>query len=128
MKAGFSNLEGLRVFVVEDEFIVLIMLENMLAELGCEIVGSASRLAQALGMISDRAIDAAVLDINLGGTEVYPVAEALAARNVPIVFSTGYGYAGVSAPWRSRPILQKPFHPHQLAAALTQARAKARVR
>ncbi len=127
MKAGFSGLQGLRVFVVEDEFMVLVMIEEMLSDLGCEVVGSASRLAEALTLIPQLAIDAAVLDINLGSVEVYPIAEILAARNVPIVFSTGYGQSGVNEAWRSRPILQKPFHPQQLAAALEQATAKARV-
>lgn len=124
MTPGFPDLRGLRVFVVEDEFVVLIQLEDMLAELGCDVVGSASRLGDALAMLPERVIDVAVLDINLGGAKVYPVAEILAARNVPILFSTGYGNVGVSEPWRSRPILQKPYRIDQLAAALRQVTAR----
>lgn len=97
------------------------MLEGMVAELGCELAGSSSRLSDALAVTPHAAIDVAVLDINLGGVQVYPLAEILAARGVPIVFSTGYGIAGVSDQWRDLPILQKPFRIEQLAAALTQA-------
>lgn len=120
-------MKGLRVFLVEDEFIVLVMLEDMLAELGCEVAGSASRLSDALTMVSLGAIDAAVLDINLNGETVYPLAEALTAKNVPIVFSTGYGAVGLSDPWRRRPILQKPYRTDELAAALTRATAQSRL-
>jgi CheY-like chemotaxis protein len=121
---GFPDLRGLRVFVVEDEFVVLVQLEDMLTELGCDVVGSASRLGDALAMLPERVIDVAVLDINLGGAKVYPVAEILAARNVPILFSTGYGNVGVSEPWSSRPILQKPYRIDQLAEALRQVTAR----
>jgi len=116
-------LKGLRILLVEDEFIILVMLEDMLAELGCELAGSASRLSDALAIVPHSAIDAAVLDINLGADTVYPLAEALAAQNVPIVFSTGYGLVGISDAWKSRPILQKPYQLDQLAAALTAATA-----
>lgn len=127
MTADFPDLQGLRVFVVEDEFIVLLQLEHMLLDLGCEIAGAASRLPDALAMIAERSMDAAVLDINLGGTKVYPVADLLAARKVPIVFSTGYGNAGVIASWRGQPILQKPYRLDQLGSALSQVTAKPRL-
>jgi CheY-like chemotaxis protein len=122
-----SHLKGLRVFFVEDEFIILVMLEDMLHELGCDAVGSASRLADALAVVADLAIDVAVLDINLAGTEVYPLADVLAARHVPIIFSTGYGRSGLSLPWQNCVILQKPYHLRDLSVALTRATAKSRV-
>jgi CheY-like chemotaxis protein len=116
-----GGLKGLRVFIVEDEFAVLLMLEDILAELGCEVAASASRLAPALAAAGAQAFDAALLDINLAGEMVYPVAEALSARNVPIVFATGYGIAGVCEAWRHWPVLQKPYRPSDLAKALRQA-------
>jgi CheY-like chemotaxis protein len=127
VRRDFSDLQGLRVLAVEDEFIVHVMLEDMLAELGCEIVGSASRVTDALGMIPSLKLDAAVLDINIGGAKVYPVAQALAERDVPLVFATGYGKAGISDAWRNRPIVQKPYHLHQLADALARATTHPRI-
>ena len=118
MNARYAALKGLRVFIVEDEFAVLLLIEDMVEQLGCELVGSASRLGEALDMTRDRAIDVAVLDVNLRGQLVYPVAERLAARSVSIVFSTGYGDANVGERWRSYPIVQKPYLLDELAAAL----------
>ena len=84
-------------------------LEDMLAELGCTVVGPAARVDQALAMIEAEAVDAVVLDVNLNGEKSYPVADALAARGVPFVFSTGYGEAGLPEHWRGHPTIQKPF-------------------
>jgi CheY-like chemotaxis protein len=116
-----ASLRGLRVLVVEDEFPILLMLEDMLTELGCVVAGSASRVAAALELLKAELPAAAVLDVNVAGEEVYPVAEILAANGVPFVFSTGYGASGVHAPWSSRPILQKPFRIDQLENALATA-------
>lgn len=107
--------------MVEDEFAVLLMVEDMLVELGCRVAGSASRLSDAVEQARTLDADAAVLDVNIHNQPVYPVAEVLAARNVPIVFSTGYGTSGMEARWRSYPILQKPYRAEELAAALRQA-------
>ena len=82
---------GLRVLLVEDESMVALLLEDMLAELGHEVVGPVARLDKALEMAQRQALDVALLDVNLNGKEIYPVAEALAAREVPFVFVTGYG-------------------------------------
>jgi CheY-like chemotaxis protein len=73
-------LSGRRVLVVEDETMVAWLLEDMLADLGCAIVGPAAHVNQALAMLDAEAIDAAVLDINLNGQKSYPVADALAAH------------------------------------------------
>jgi CheY-like chemotaxis protein len=118
---GTGGLEGLRVFVVEDEAAVLLMVEDMLATLGCEVAVSASQLGSALEAAPTGDFEVAVLDINVGGELVYPVAEALKARRVPMVFSTGYGTSGVEAPWHEWPILQKPYRLEQLADALRRA-------
>jgi CheY-like chemotaxis protein len=116
-------LAGTRIFVVEDETLVAMLLEDMIGDLGGTIMGSASRVSRALEIVAERAsdIDLAVLDVNLGGEEAFPIAEALAERGVPFAFSTGYGNAGLPAAWRERPTLQKPFTHEQVRAVLTKA-------
>ena len=98
-------LSGRRVLVVEDEMIVAWLLQDMLADLGCAVVGPAARVAQALAMIDAEAIDAAVLDVNLNGQKSYPVADALAARGVPFVFSTGYETESLPNGYQSLPVV-----------------------
>lgn len=100
---------GLRVLLVEDEIMIAVLLEEMLIELGHEIVGPVARLNRALEVVQREAVDIAILDVNIAGSEVYPVAEALAERGVPYFFVTGYGRAGLRAPYRDSPTLQKPF-------------------
>jgi CheY-like chemotaxis protein len=103
-------LTGRRILVVEDEMIVAMLLEDMLAELGCEVVGVANRVAKALAMIEQgTAFDAAVLDLNLHGEKSFPVAAALTARGRPFVFSTGYGRRGVPDEFRRVPLVEKPY-------------------
>jgi CheY-like chemotaxis protein len=116
-----TALKGLNVFVVEDEFAVLLMLEDMLAELGCNLAGTASRMAEALKLVGETSPSVAVLDVNVAGEPVYPLAEVLARRQVPIVFSTGYGGGGMDPQWRGRPILQKPYRIDDLQKALLAA-------
>jgi CheY-like chemotaxis protein len=119
-----APLEGLRIFLVEDEFAILLLIEDMLISLGCKIAAYASTLAAARQRVENCDFDAAVLDINLSGKRIYPVAELLRQRNVPIVFSTGYGVAGIDAPWAHYPVVQKPFAIEQLARALAQATSR----
>jgi two-component sensor histidine kinase len=115
-----SGLSGRRVLVVEDEVMVAWTLEDMLAELGCTVVGPAARVDQALAMIEAEAVDAVVLDVNLNGEKSYPVADALAARGVPFVFSTGYNKNNLHPGYLGFPMLQKPFERSQLGDALTK--------
>lgn len=105
---------GLRVLLVEDENLVAILLEDMLAELGHSVVGPVARLKKALEMAQREAIDLAILDVNINGEQTYPVAEALAVRSIPFVFSTGYGERGLPPQYRGHPTLQKPFQQHDL--------------
>src|SRR5438105_2312477 len=99
-----TRLRGLRVLVAEDEAMVSMLLEDILGDLECEIVGPAYNLQQALSLAdTERNIGAAILDVNLRGSPVYPVAEILAGRDVPLIFATGYGPEGVDANWRGRP-------------------------
>jgi CheY-like chemotaxis protein len=113
-----SPLSGRRVLLVEDEIIVAWLLEDMLADLGCAVVGPAASINQALAMIRTEAIDAAVLDVNLDGQMSYPIADALAARGVPFVFSTGYHKDRLLERYRTFPALQKPFHLSELTDML----------
>ena len=83
-------LSGRRVLVVEDEMMILMIIEDMLADLGCESVTAAATVDQALALIDAQVFDAAMLDMNLNGNKSHAVADALAARGVPFVFSTGY--------------------------------------
>lgn len=113
-----KRLLGRRVLVVEDEVMVSWILEDMLAELGCQVVGPAARVEQALAMVDAETMDLAVLDVNLNGQKSFPVADALVARGVPFVFSTGYDIAGVPDAYRVFPMLQKPYERAYLATAL----------
>ncbi len=103
------------------------LLEDMLADHGCEVAATASRLGQALDLVGDPnfAFDAAILDVNLGGDPIFPVAEALAARGAPFVFATGYGAGGLPETWRARPTLQKPFSHEDVGRALAEAVGRA---
>ena len=105
---------GRNVLLVEDELIVAWLLEDMLADLGCAVVGPAASVNQALAMIDAEAIDVAVLDVNLNGQMSYPIADALAARGVPFVFSTGYDKDRLLDGYQTFPVLQKPFHRSEL--------------
>lgn len=126
MSDEWPELQGLKILAVEDEFTILLMLENMLTDLGCRIAGSAGRLADALALAQSSAPDAAILDVNLAGEPVYPVAEHLVRRRVPIVFATGYGVIGIEPAWRCRAILEKPYQVQDLARALATALKTAR--
>lgn len=118
------GLSGLRVLVVEDEMMVSMLLEDMLSDFGCTLVGPAVRLEPAMRLVENGGFDIAILDVNLNGDETYPIADALAARAIPFVFSSGYGARRLRAEYRSTLSLQKPFQPQELeqtlAAALSQ--------
>lgn len=111
---------GPRVLLVEDEIIVCWLLEEMIGELGYTVVGPAARVSQALSIIESVAIDAAVLDLNLDGEPSYAIADALLARGIPFVFSTGYNKNTVREGYRSVPLLQKPYHIAELTDALAK--------
>jgi CheY-like chemotaxis protein len=120
--SGNEFLQGRRVLVVEDELMIAMLVEDMLADLGCSVVGPAHELASALELArGDLGIDAALLDVNLAGQSVFPVADALRAKGVPSIFSTGYGEAGLRDVDQGAPVLQKPFRAGDLARALTAA-------
>lgn len=120
-------LSGQRILVVEDEFLVLMLIEDMMTDLGCESVSTAPSIATALALIDAKVFDAAMLDINLGGDKSFPIADALAARGVPFLFATGYDGNCVPAAHRARAVLRKPFQMDDLRAALTELPLPVRV-
>lgn len=105
-----------RVLIVEDEIIVALFMEDLLADLGYEVAGVVSRLDEALAHPSDYHM--AVLDVHLNGKPVFDFADRLAEAGTPFVFATGYGERGIPERHRARPVLQKPFAPDDLRAAL----------
>jgi len=120
--ADTSLLVGRRILVVEDEMMIAMLVEDMLAELGCSVVGPAHALEAALTLArTEQGLDAALLDVNLGGQPVFAVADALREKGVPAIFSTGYGDAGLREVDRGAQVLQKPFRAGDLAAALNAA-------
>jgi CheY-like chemotaxis protein len=111
----------LRVLLVEDEMMIALLLESMLAELGHAIAGPVGPLDAAVDVARREAVDLAILDVNINGGEVYPVANVLATRRIPFIFATGYGRAGLRAPYRNRPTLQKPYLIPDLEKAISEA-------
>lgn len=116
---------GLRVLVLEDEMLVALLIEDMLAEFGCVVVGPASSVPDALARVEAEAIDAALLDLNLSDGSGYTVADVLVSRAIPFAFLTGYGRAALRDPYRNRPILQKPFQMAALGRMLATLAAAA---
>ena len=108
-----------RVFVVEDEIMIRMLLEDMLADLGYGVAASAGGLNEAMTLARESDFDLAILDVNLNGDAVYPVADLLQERGVPFAFSTGYGERGLPEAYRGRPTLQKPFQLENLEDILT---------
>ncbi|MBS0411472.1 MAG: response regulator [Proteobacteria bacterium] len=120
--SNLEKLRGRRVLIVEDELMIAMLVEDMLADLGCAVVGPAHTLEAALKAAeTEPDIDAALLDVNLAGQPVFPVADALRSRGAPLIFSTGYGEAGLRDVDAGAPVLQKPFRAGDLARALQNA-------
>lgn len=100
--------------------VVLFLIEDLLADLGCQLVTSAATVEQAMALLSHQVFDAAILDVNLAGERSYPVADVLAGQGVPFLFSTGYGNAVLRERDRQRLLLTKPFQPAEFSAAVAQ--------
>jgi CheY-like chemotaxis protein len=107
------------VLVVEDESLVAILLEDLLADLGCDVVGPAANTADALAHARRGGVDLALLDVNLGdGATAFALADALKAMGVPFAFVTGYGLEGVRPDLRDAPVISKPVDVAELAKLL----------
>jgi DNA-binding response OmpR family regulator len=113
-----AALDGVRVLVVEDEFLVATLIADMLSSAGCVVSGPIPRVGEALDAVDHGTYDAAVLDVNLGGDRIDPVADALSRRNVPFAFVTGYGAAALPVEYANRPRLCKPFKMADLLGTL----------
>jgi CheY-like chemotaxis protein len=111
------GLAGVRVLVVEDEPIIAMTAEDMLAELGCTVVGTAATLAEALEAVARADFDVVLLDINLNGNDSLPVADRLREAGRPFVFTTGYG----SVAAQGAPVVAKPYRLRDLEAAIGEA-------
>lgn len=114
-------LRAARILVVEDEALVAALLEDRLTQLGCEVVGPASTVEAALDLLAREVVDGAVLDVNIAGAMVFPVADALSDQGIPFIFATAYGASGVAHRHAQREVLDKPYHERALEHALRSA-------
>ena len=106
---------GGSVFLVEDEVMIRMMVADMLEELGYRVAAEAGEIGEALRLAESADFDFAILDVNVNGKVISPVADLLTARNRPFIFATGYGSSGLPEEYRDRPALQKPFQLETLA-------------
>ena len=118
-----DGIKGLRVLIVEDESMIAMLMEDMLLDMGCVIVGVSTGVEDAIERISTVVFDAAILDLNLNGRPSYPVAQVLRDKSIPFLLSTGYGTAGVPQEFSHVPTLTKPFRQPDLEQALRVALA-----
>jgi CheY-like chemotaxis protein len=115
-----SSIATPRLLVVEDEYLIRMLLEDMLADLGYEVAAAVGSMAEASELAAQGDFNAAILDVNLDGEEIFPVADLLAQRGLPFVFVTGYGERSLPETYRERPALQKPFQAEQLKTVLAK--------
>jgi len=106
---------GGSVFLVEDEVMIRMMVADMLEELGYRVTAEAGEIAEAMELAQTADFDLAILDVNVNGKAISPVADLIAARKRPFIFATGYGSSGLPEEYRDRPALQKPFQIETLA-------------
>jgi len=113
-------LKGKRILVVEDEALIAVMVEDMLMDMGSDVVGPAATIEAALALARAEAIDAAILDVNVRGERIDPVADALMARGVPVLFATGYGEVKLAS-GATATVIDKPYTQEKLARGLALA-------
>jgi CheY-like chemotaxis protein len=111
---GVGGLDGRRILLVEDEFLVATLIEEDLRSAGCSVIGPFARLEPAMAAVKRERIDMAVLDINLNGVMSYPLADELAARRIPLMFLSGYVTMNLPERFRTMPRLSKPYDPKVL--------------
>jgi DNA-binding NtrC family response regulator len=112
------SLKGKRILIVEDSPVVGPFTADLLGELGCKVVGPAPNMAVGRALIDSEKIDAALVDVHIRGERVFPLCEALAAKGVPFVLTSGYADWNMPEKWRDRPRLQKPYTLDQIGEAL----------
>jgi CheY-like chemotaxis protein len=113
-------LKGKRILVVEDEALIAVMVEDMLAEMGGIVVGPAATIGAALDLARQELLDAAILDVNVRGERIDPVAELLITRGVPVLFATGYGEVRLAS-GQTATVIDKPYTQEKLARGLATA-------
>jgi DNA-binding response OmpR family regulator len=118
-----TSATGQCVLLVEDEMCLAMMLQDLLEDAGYRVL-KAARVSGALALAGTEAIDAAILDVNLAGKEVFPVADELRRRGVPFMFASGYGDRGLPGPFQGSPMLQKPYDPVALEGMLANMLAE----
>ena len=110
----------MRVLIVEDEVLLALHLEDLLNELGHEVVALATRIDMAMELARGSDIDFAVLDINVAGTKSFPVADILRQRGIPFAFASGYGVEGLMDGYRDCTALRKPYAQEDLERTIAQ--------
>lgn len=109
-----DELKGLKLLIVEDEALVAMMIQDVVCDAGAEVVGPAANVDMAMSVLRTQAVDGAILDVNLSGQRIDPVADALRARKIPFVFLTGYGKSGIGERFPSAAVITKPFNDGEL--------------
>ena len=109
---------GGSVFLVEDEVMIRMMVADMLGELGYHVTAEAGEIDEAMKLAQTADFDFALLDVNVNGKVISPVADLIKARNRPFIFATGYGLSGLPEEYRDRPVLRKPFQLETLAQVI----------
>lgn len=118
-----ASLSGLQILIVEDAFLIALDLSDLLTDSGCQVVGPAASVKEALQQIDGIPLDGAVLDVNLNGERSFPLAELLASRGIPFLFVTGYDSPTIFPDeFRQAPRLSKPVDPNELTAAVARFR------
>ena len=117
---------GCSMLVVEDEVLISMLLQDLLTEFGCDTVSVANSVSQALLQIDSRHYDGAMLDLHLGGTDSYGIADALVRRNIPFFFSTGEDARNMTKGYAGYPILRKPFTDDEIVEMFSRILPKAR--
>jgi CheY-like chemotaxis protein len=114
-------LDGKRVLIVEDEALIAMLAEEMVAELGCVHHATAPSVAKALAVVEAGGFDLALLDVNVARERVFPVADALEAKGIPFAFASGYGEGDLPEAYKAHSLLSKPYSTAQLRGALLLA-------
>jgi DNA-binding response OmpR family regulator len=109
------------VFLVEDEVMIRMMVADMLEELGYKVAAEAGDIVEAMRLAQSTEFDFAILDVNVNGKVISPVADVIKAKGRPFIFATGYGSSGLPEQYRDRPSLQKPFQLDALGRTIESA-------
>lgn len=121
-----TRLKGLRLLLVEDEALVAMLVQDIISDAGAIVVCAAPNVDEAISVLDTESVDGAILDVNLSGELVDPVADELIARNIPFMFLTGYGRSGISDRFPDAIVVTKPFEDAQLLAAVNNVLLKER--